>query len=89
MAVGDSHVLLAWLSHTSTNTLFFSKTPTNFLTCFCKGERRKYARKKVRRNRGSDSQQPGHESDTLSTEPSGQGGLSWECPWTRDFITLA
>ena len=28
---------------------------------------------KVRLNRGSNSQRPGHESDTLITEPPGQG----------------
>ena len=31
--------------------LFFAKPPTTFLTCFCKGERQKYARKKVCLNR--------------------------------------
>ena len=49
------------------------KPPTTFLTCFCRGERRKYARKKVPFNRGSNSQPPGHESDTLTTEPPGRG----------------
>ena len=51
----------------------FSKSPTTFLTCFCRSERRKYARKKVRLNRGSSSQRPCHESDTLTTEPTGWG----------------
>ena len=49
MAVGDTHV--SWLSHTSTNTNFFQKPPTTFLTCFSRGERRKYAIKKFRLNR--------------------------------------
>ena len=53
---------VSWLSHTSTNT----KPPTTFLTCFCKGERRKYAGRKSRLNRGSNTQPPGHESDTLT-----------------------
>ena len=35
--------------------LFFPKPPTTFLTCFCRGERRKYAGKKSRLNRGSNS----------------------------------
>ena len=35
----------------------------------------KYAGKKSRLNRGSNSQPPGHESDTLTTEPSGRGTL--------------
>ena len=47
-----------------------------FLTCFSRGERRKYARKKSCLNRGSNSQPPGHESDTLTTEPPGRG-LLW------------
>ena len=43
-----------------------------FLTCFCRGERWKYAGKKVPLNRGSNSQ-PGHESNTLTIEPPGWG----------------
>ena len=53
--------------------LFFPKSPTTFLTCFCRGERRKYAGKKSRLNRGSNSRQSGHASDTLTTEPPGWG----------------
>ena len=53
--------------------LFFPKSPNTFLTCFCRGERRKYPGKKSRLNRGSNSQPPGHESDMLTTEPPGQG----------------
>ena len=53
--------------------LFFPKPPTTFLTCFCRGERRKYAGKKCRLNRGSNSQPPGHETDRLTTEPPGRG----------------
>ena len=53
--------------------LFFPKPPSTFLTCVCIGERRKYAAKKSRLNRGSNSQPPGHESDTLTTEPPGRG----------------
>ena len=47
--------------------LFFPKPPTTFLTYFCRGERQKYARKKSRLNQGSNSQPPGHKSDTLTT----------------------
>ena len=54
--------------------LFFPKPPTTFLTCFCRGGRRKYAGNKVRLNRGSNSQSPGHESDMLTTEPPGGWG---------------
>ena len=46
---------VSWLSHTSTNTTFFPKPPTTFLTCF-RGERRKYAGKKVHLKWVSNSQ---------------------------------
>ena len=36
-AVGDTHVFPGF-PHTSTNTNFFPKPPTTFLTCFNKGE---------------------------------------------------
>ena len=49
--------------------LFFPKPPTTFLTCFSRCERQKYAGKKIRHNQTSNSQPPGHESDTLTTEP--------------------
>ena len=68
MAVGDAHVFPGFLTPVLTQ-LFFPKPPTTFPTCFCRGERRKYAGKKVRLNRGSNSQPPDHESDTLTTEP--------------------
>ena len=71
MAVGDAHAFHGFLSPVLTQ-LFFPKPPTTFLTCFCRGERRKYAGKKVCNNRGSNSQPPGHESDTLTTEPRGR-----------------
>ena len=64
--------------------LFFPKPPTTFLTCLCRSERRKYSGKKSRLNRGSNSQPPGHESDMLTSEPSGRDlkkcknkGLFW------------
>ena len=76
MAVGDAYVFPGFLTPVLT-LLFFQKPPTTFLTCFCRGERRKYAGKKSRLNRGSNSQPPGHESDTFTTEPPGRGqGLS-------------
>ena len=71
MVVGDAYVFPGFLTPVLTQ-LFFPKPPTTFLTCFCRGERRKYARKKSRLNQGSNSQAPGHESDTLTTEPSGR-----------------
>ena len=74
MAVGDAHVFPGFLTPVLTQ-LLFPKPQTTFLTCFCRGERRKYAGKKSRHNRGSNSQPPGHESDTLTTEPPGL--LKW------------
>ena len=59
--------------------LFFPKPPTTFLTCFCSGERRRYAGKKSRLNWGSNSQPSGHESDALTTEPPGRCVKSWDC----------
>ena len=71
MAVGDAHVFPGLKSHTSTNTNFFPKPPTTFLTCFSRGKRRKHAGKKFRLNRVSNSQPSGHESDMHATEPPG------------------
>ena len=68
MVVGDAYVVPGFLTPVLTQ-LVFPKPPTTFLTCFCRGERRKQARKKSRLNWGSNSQPPGHESDTLTTEP--------------------
>ena len=68
MAVGDAYVFTGFLTPILT-LLFFPKPPTTFLTCFCRGEWRKNARRKSRLNRGSNSQPPDHESDTLTTEP--------------------
>ena len=75
MAVGDAYVFPGFL--TPVPTLFFPKPPTTFLTCFCRGERRKYPGKKSRLNHGSNSQPLGHESDTL-TEPPGRGSTCLE-----------
>ena len=72
MAVGDAYVFPGFLTPVLTQ-LFFPKPPTTFLTCFCRAERRKYAAKKSHLNRESNSQPPGQESDTLTTEPPGLG----------------
>ena len=72
MAVGDTYVFPGFLTPVLTQP-FFPKPPTTFLKYFCRGERRKYARKKSSLNRGSNSQPPGHESYTLTTEPPGRG----------------
>ena len=71
MAVGDAHVFPGFLTPALTQ-LFFLKPPTTFLTCFWKGERRKYAGKKSRLNRGSNLKPPCHDSITLTTEPPGR-----------------
>ena len=68
----DAHVFPGFLTPVLTQ-LLFPKPPTTFLICFCRGERRKHAGEKVRLNRGSNSQPPDHESDTLITEPPGPG----------------
>ena len=74
MAVGDAHVFPGFLAPVLTQ-LFFPKPLTTFLRCFCRGERRKYAGMISHLSRGSNSQPPGHESDTLITEPPGRGVL--------------
>ena len=68
MAVDDAYVFPSFLTPVLTQ-LFYPKPLTTFLTCFCRGERRKYAGKKSRLNRGSNSQPPGHESAALTTSP--------------------
>ena len=72
MAVGDAYVFPGFLTPVLTQP-FFPKPPTTFPTCFCRGKRQKYAGKKSLLNQGSISQQPGHESDTLTTEPPARG----------------
>ena len=69
MAVGDAHVFPGSLTPVLRQ---LQKLPTAFLTCF-RFERRKYAEKKVCLNQVSNSQPPGHKSNTLITEPSLQG----------------
>ena len=73
MAVGDAHVFSGFL--TSTNTAFLSKATNYFSQCFYRGERQTYAGKEVRLSRGSNSQPPGHESDTFTTEPPERGKI--------------
>ena len=72
MAVGDAYVFPGFLTPVLT-PLFFPNPPTTFLTSFSRGEGRKYAGKKVRLNRVSNSQSSDQESDTLTTEPPGRG----------------
>ena len=76
-AYHDAHVFPGFLTPVLTR-LFFPNPKTAFLTCFCRGERRKCAGKKVCLNRGSNSQ-PQPLSHT--------GGAHWfeSCP---DLIFL-
>ena len=69
MAVSEAHVCVSWLSDTSTSTIFLSKATDYFSHMFLQSWEAKYAGKKVRLNRGSNSQPPGHRSDTLTSEP--------------------
>ena len=87
MAVGDAYVFPCFLTLVLTQ-LFFPQPATTFLTCFCRGERRKYAGNKSRLNRGSNSQPPGHESDTLTTEPPGRAGLDGVMPFSTHFSEI-
>ena len=54
IAVGDAYVFPSFLTPVLTQ-LYFPKQPTTFLTCFCRGERRKYTGKKSRLNWGSNA----------------------------------
>ena len=85
MAVGDTHVFPGFPTPILTQ-LFFPKPRTTFLTCFSRGERRKYmcAGKKVRLNQVSNSQPPGHWSETLITEPPGRGEITKEAAESVD-----
>ena len=88
MSVGDAYVFPGFLTPVLTQ-LFFPNPPITFPTCFCRGERRKYAGKKSRLNLGSNSQPPGHESDTLTTEPPGRLCGSGLKPHTTQSRLLA
>ena len=71
MAVGDAHVFPD-LRIPILTQLFFPKPPSTLLTCLSRRRRRKYAEETDRLNRVSNSQQRGHESETLTTEPPGR-----------------
>ena len=77
----DAYVFPGFLTAVLTQ-IFFPKPPTTFLTYFCKGDRRKFARQKSRLNRGSNSQPTAHESNTLTTEPPGWGCMIENQPFT-------
>ena len=85
MAVGDAHMFPGFLTSVLTQ-LYFPK-PTTSLTCFWRGERQKYVGKKGRLNQGSNSQHPGHESDSLTTEPPRPG--SYNSDTTNNYHEMA
>ena len=78
------HMCFLAFSHLSTNTTFFPKPPTTFLTCFSRGERRKLARKKFTSNR---SQTQNHQvmSPTRSPLSHPGGALCLNGLEKRDF----
>ena len=80
MAVGDAHVFPGFLTPVLTQ-LFFPKPPTTFLTCFSRGERRKYAGKKVRLNHGSNRHN--HQVMSQTRSPLSHTGFKI---WTRPKI---
>ena len=84
MAVVDAHVFPGFLTPALTQ-LFFPKPPTTFLTCFCRDERQKHAGQKSHLNWGSNSQPPGHESDTLTSEPPGRGFNQFSTQYSLQF----
>ena len=68
MVVGDAHVFPGFLTPVLTQLSFQSRPLLfSYASAEVRGER-KYARKKLRLNRVSNSQSPGHESHTLTTE---------------------
>ena len=86
MAVRDAYMFPGFLTPVLTQ-LFFPKPPTTFLTCFCRGQRRKYAGKKSRLNQGSNSQPPGHESEMLTTEPLRQDAFNLDQLEIFNYLT--
>ena len=85
MAVGDAHELPGFYRPVPTQ-LFFPKPQTIFLTCFSRGERRKYAGKKVGLNWVSNSQPPGHGPETLTTELPRRGAVNSSKFHCRDLV---
>ena len=72
MAVGDTDVFPGFLTQVLTLISFKSQRLLfSHASAEVRGE--KYARKKFRLHRVSNSEPPGHESEALTTEPPGQG----------------
>ena len=69
MVICDAHV--SWLSHTSTNSTFFPKPPTTFLTALAEVRGENTPERKCASTGYRSHNHQGHESDTLTTEPPG------------------
>ena len=69
MAVSDALVFPGFLKPVLTQLSFQNHQLLSSHASVEVGERRKYAGKKVCLSQVSNSQPPGHESDTLTTEP--------------------
>ena len=87
--VGDVSWCVSMFSHNSTNTTFFSMTPTTFLKCFNNGERRKYAGKEAHLNRVWYSQPPGHEFDMLTTDGGPEFWNIMRCHYTEKMSSVS
>ena len=72
MAVGDAHVFPGFLTLVLTQ-MYFQSHRLLFSYASVEGRGENTPEKKIRLNRLSNSQPPGHESDTLTTEPPGSG----------------
>ena len=72
MAVGDAQVFPGFLTPVLTQ-LSFQSPWLLFSHASAEVRGKKYAEKKVRLNLVLNSQPPGHESDTLNTQPLGLG----------------
>ena len=76
MVVSDTHVFPGFLPPIL-KQIFFPKPPTTFLIWFCRGEKWKYAWKKVCLDRGSNSQPPGHKPNHWVTWAVPEGEREW------------
>ena len=86
MAVSDAHVFPGFLTPVLTQ-LSFQSHRLLFSHASSRGERGKHAGKKVHLNRVSNSQSPGHEPDTLITEPPGQGASNQQLLLFPNFVS--
>ena len=69
---------VSWVSQISTNTTFFPKPATTFSHASAEVRGENTPEKKVRLNRGLNSEPPGHDYDTLATELPGRDTIYQE-----------